>query len=77
MKVKLLVPICGPEGSFLPGDEPDLSEKLAKALIADRHAISLDVIAAVNIIADKMSEFKPEIKPVSIPPQKPPQKKKK
>jgi hypothetical protein len=38
MKVKLLSPICGPEGSFAVGTCPDLSEALALALIRDGHA---------------------------------------
>ena len=42
IRVKLLVPICGPAGSFKAGDEPDLPEALAKALIKDGHAESLE-----------------------------------
>lgn len=49
MKVKLLVPICGPAGSFKAGDEPDLPEALAKVLVKDGHAESLDVEKPVKI----------------------------
>ena len=44
VRVKLLVPICGPEGSFKAGDKPDLPEALAKALIKDGHAKNLEII---------------------------------
>lgn len=43
MKVKLLVPICGPCGSFTAGSEVDLPEVLASALIKDGHAVSLEI----------------------------------
>jgi hypothetical protein len=70
MKVKLLVPICGPEGSFQPGSEVDLSEKLATALIKDKYAESLEktpvevVKAEPPIIAEKAIYKQEEIKPV-------------
>ena len=44
MRVKLLVPICGPDGSFKAGDEPDLPEALAKTLVKDGHAKNLEII---------------------------------
>ena len=44
VRVKLSVPICGPEGSFKAGDKPDLPEALAKALIKDGHAKNLEII---------------------------------
>lgn len=50
MKVKLLVPICGPCGSFTAGSEVDLPEVLASALIKDGHAISLEVFIPEVII---------------------------
>ena len=34
VQIKLLVPICGPEGTFKSGDIAVLSEPLVKALIA-------------------------------------------
>ena len=61
-KVKLLVPICGPEGSFKAGDKSDLSEALAKALIKDGHAESLEI---------KTPEIKVEIYEPEIMPEKP------
>ena len=60
MKVKLNVPICGPAGSFKAGDEPDLPEALAKALIKDGHAESLE-IKTPEIKAEKLAEVKSTI----------------
>ena len=60
MKVKLLVPICGPAGSFKAGDKPDLPEALAKALIKDGHAISLE-IKTPEIKVEKLAEVKSTI----------------
>ena len=62
VRVKLLVPICGPEGSFKAGDKPDLSEALAKALIKDGHAESLEI---------KTPEIKAEIYEPEIMVEKP------
>lgn len=65
MKIKLLVPICGPEGNFKTGDEPDLSDVLAKALIKDGHAESLDVVkpAEAKTEVNPKDEAKTEVKP--------------
>lgn len=68
-RVKLLVPICGPEGSFQSGSEVDLSEKLAVALIKDKYAESLEKAPETKIeqpiAAEKISYIKQEeIKPV-------------
>lgn len=68
MIVELLVPICGPEGSFQIGDSPDLSEKLAMALVKDGHAkVVIDEIKAEIITEEKpeepkLEEIKPELK---------------
>ena len=59
-KVKLLVPICGPVGSFKAGDKPDLPEALAKALIKDGHAESLE-IKTPEIKVEKLAGVKPTI----------------
>jgi hypothetical protein len=69
MVVKLLVPICGPCGSFQIGAQPDLPEVLAKALVKDGHAVSLEVvlevkIPEVKIVEVKLPEFKDEIKSI-------------
>ena len=59
MKVKLLVPICGPNGSFKAGDEPRLPHALAKTLIKDGHAeaiktvVPAEIIPEVEVITDK------------------------
>jgi len=65
MKVKLLVPICGPAGSFKKGDTPDLLGTLAKALIKDGHAIEVEKIEEIkvdNIIEEEQKIIKPKIK---------------
>ena len=69
MKVKLLSPIAGPEGSFKIGNTPNLSETLAKALIKDGHATLVEVVPEVKtpevkIIEVKLPEFKDEIKSI-------------
>ena len=55
MKVKLLVPICGPDGSFKAGDKPDLPEALAKALVKDGHAKTLEVVKTAELKADSLA----------------------
>ena len=57
MEVKLLVPICGPEGSYKIGEEVNLSHFLAKALIRDKCAVALDVPPK------KVEIYEPEIMP--------------
>ena len=49
MKVKLFVPICGPDGSFQAGDEPDLGDATAEGLISGGYAESLEVEKPVKI----------------------------
>ena len=49
MKVKLLVPICCPDGSFDIGDEPDLSDAIAEGLKSGGYAESLKVKKPVEI----------------------------
>ncbi len=48
MKVKLLVPICGPDGSFKAGDEPDLAESIAMGLITGGYAEALEPFSVVE-----------------------------
>ena len=65
MKVKLLVPICGPDGSFKAGDEPDLPEALAKALIKDGHAESSETKAEPSLTPAEIklpAEMKPAVR---------------
>ena len=62
MKVKLLVPICGPDGSFKAGDEPDLPEALAKALVKDGHAESFEVAKTAEENLRKTFAENPELK---------------
>lgn len=72
MKIKLLSPIAGPEGSFKIGDSPDLSETLAKALIKDGHAVLVEVvpvivpkvIPVIKTVEVKIPEFTNEIKSI-------------
>ena len=59
MEVKLLVPICGPEGSYKIGEEVNLSHFLAKALIRDKCAVSLEK----DIPSEKVEIYEPEIMP--------------
>ena len=65
MKVKLLVPICGPDGSFKAGDEPDLPEALTKALVKDGNAEQI-IEETVTIVEGRtgkvIEEIKPEVK---------------
>lgn len=62
MKVKLLVPICGPEGSFQAGADPDLSNVLAEALIKDGFAVSVEVPVKVPIKKEVvLKEIKEEV----------------
>jgi len=58
MKVKLSIPICCPDGSFKSGDEPNLSEAIAKGLIEAGYAVSLEVTDEVTPKIEK----KPPIK---------------
>jgi hypothetical protein len=62
MKIKLLVPICGPEGSFKVGDIAELTETLAKALIKDRHAESFEVKKSAEENLRKIFSENPDIK---------------
>lgn len=41
MRIKLLVPICGPEGNFKEDTEIVLSDNLSKALIKDGNAVEI------------------------------------
>jgi hypothetical protein len=61
MKVRLTVPISGPNGTFKRGDEPDLPETLALSLIRDGHAIDV----AIQVKAPFA------VRPVSEAPKKP------
>jgi hypothetical protein len=63
VKIKLLVPIFGPLGGFQAGEEPDLPDVLAKALVKDGHAVSLG-IPETKIQEVKIPEFKDEIKSI-------------
>ena len=67
MKVKLLVPICGPDGSFKAGDEPDLPEALAKALVKDGHANPIEIEKPVEVkpVAETKAENKTNKKTVN------------
>ena len=49
MKIKLLHPISGPEGTFKAGDEPELSELLTRSLLKDGHAI--EITAEISLMA--------------------------
>lgn len=49
MKVKLLKAICCPDGSFQAGDEPDLTDAIAKGLISGGYAELLEVEKPVEI----------------------------
>jgi hypothetical protein len=65
VKIKLLVPIFGPLGGFQAGEEPDLPDILAKALVKDGHAVSLEMAAIEVVIPTvKLPEFKDEIKSI-------------
>ena len=66
MRVKLLVPICGPDGSFKAGDEPNLPEALAKTLVKDGHAKMIE-IETLEIKADAKLEVTAEIKTAKAP----------
>jgi hypothetical protein len=57
IQVKLLVPICGPEGTFQAGDVAFLSEHLSKALVAAGQAELIGVVP-VEVI--------PEVKPEAV-----------
>ena len=74
MKVKLLVPICGPDGSFKAGDKPDLPETLAKALIKDGHAEQI-IEETVTIVESRTGKVIEEIKPEAKTGKKPVHKK--
>lgn len=43
MKIKLFVNIVGPMGRFEAGEEVDLPEEMAKGLLRERYAESLEV----------------------------------
>ena len=58
IQVKLLVPICGPEGTFQAGDVVFLSEHLSKALVAAGQAGFIGVVP-VEIIPEAKPE--PEV----------------
>ena len=61
VQIKLLVPICGPEGTFQAGDVPFLSEHLAKALVKAGHAELVGVVP-VDVIPEVKTEIIPEVK---------------
>lgn len=63
MKVKLLVPICGPDGSFKAGDTPDLPDVLAKALVKDGHAETIEITQEIESVE--------EVKPEEVSPEEP------
>ena len=55
MKVKLNIPICGPDGSFAAGQEANISDATAKGLIEAGHASKIPEIVVKAIIADEIS----------------------
>ena len=61
IQIKLLVPICGPEGTFKSGDIAFLSEPLVKALIAAGQA---EFVAREKAVVEV-----PETRTVEIPTQ--------
>ena len=65
MRVRLLVPICGPNGSFKAGDTPDLPESLAEALTKNGHAEAIEVEELESEIHGVMEKVKEVKKTVS------------
>lgn len=69
MKVKLLVPICGPMGSFKIGEEVDLSIILAETLLKNKQAelvkeieiLKVEIVTEINSVIE---EVKQDIKPL-------------
>ena len=49
MRIKLLVPICGPEGNFKKDAEVELSDNLSKALVKDGHAVMIGEVIQKEI----------------------------
>lgn len=63
MKIKLLVPIASPEGTYKINSIVELSDKLTTALIRDGHAVIVEEeekeeIKAVEVVEEEVVETK-------------------